>query len=224
MKNFMDAGHFRMAAEDYLLFLDKGYPQKSVLKIVGDRFALTREQRQILFRGLCSTDLAMVREKKIGKPVEGDRILVDTYNVLFTISNYFLGKQLFISNDGFLRDVGEMRGRIKNKEMFTRAEKLLIETMKAWGKIEFMLYLDDPVPFSGRFAIKLSKTMAEEEIEGDAITVQSADYPLKNEASTAICTSDSAVIDKYKGRIIDLPRFILEKFFKPEFPSFLSFK
>lgn len=220
MKNIFESGQFRLAAEDYLLFLDKGYPQSSVLKLVGDKFMLSRDQRQILFRGICQTEAAKERKLKAGGFEEGDRILVDTYNVLFTISNYFLGKQLFIGNDGYLRDVGEMRGRIKNKEMFTRAEKLMIETFKEWKKIEFRLYLDEPVPFSGRFAIKLSKTMAEEDIEGEAMTVQSADYPLKNEQSSGICTSDSAVIDRYGGKVIDLPRLILENYFKAVFPSF----
>jgi len=211
-----------MAAEDYLLFLDKGYPQRTTLKIVGDKFRLNRDQRQILYRGICQTNTATERSQKIGMPEDGDLVLVDTYNVLFTISNYFLGKQLFISNDGFLRDIGEMRGRIKNKEMFTRSEKLMIETLKGWKNIVFRLFLDEPVPFSGRFAIKLSKTMAEEDIEGDAITVHSADYPLKNEQSTAICTSDSAIIDKYKGKVIDLPHYILKNYFQAEFPR-LSF-
>jgi len=218
MANLFNSKHFNMAAEDYLLFLDKGYPQHTVIKIVGDKYRLNRDQRQILYRGICSTALAMERKKKIGMPEKGDLILVDTYNVLFTISNYFLGKQLFVGNDGFLRDIGEMRGRIRNKEIFTRAEKLMIETFKSWDNIVYRLFLDEPVPFSGRFAIKLSKTMAEEEIEGDAVTVHSADYPLKHEQSTAICTSDSAIIDKYDGKIIDVPHYILKHYFQADFP------
>ena len=219
--NLSDPGSFHKAAKDYLQFLDKGYPEKSVLKLVGDRYRLGRSQRQVLFRGICPTEVARERKGKIGNHAEGDLILVDTYNVLFTIHNYFLGKQLFISNDGFLRDVGEMRGRIRSKELFSRAEKLMLETFKSWKNIRFMLYLDEPVPFSGRFAIKLSKSMAEEDIEGEAMTVHSADYHLKNEQSTAICTSDSAIIDRYTGKVIDLPHYILKHFFKSEFLSIL---
>lgn len=219
MINLFGSEHFRAAAEDYLLFLDKGYPQNTVIKMVGDKYRLDKDHRQILFRGICSTAVAKERKLKIGEPMEGDLILVDTYNVLFTISNYFLGKKLFIGNDGFLRDVGEMRGRIKNKEMFNRAERLMIETFKSWKKIKYRLYLDEPIPFSGRFAIKLSKIMAEEDIEGEATTVYSADYPLKNESSSAICTSDSAIIDKYEGKVIDLPNYILNHYFQTDFPA-----
>ncbi|MBN2698065.1 MAG: DUF434 domain-containing protein [Bacteroidales bacterium] len=222
MNNLFHSEHFQAAAEDYLLFLDKGYPQQSIIRIVGDRYRLRRDQRQVLFRGICPTAVAARRRVRIGLPGEGDLVLVDTYNVLFTICNYFLGKQLFIGNDGFLRDIGEMRGRIKNKEMFSRSEKLMIDTFKNWKGVVFRLFLDEPVPYSGRFAIKLSKTMAEEEIEGDALTVHSADFQLKNERSTAICTSDSAIIDSYEGKVIDVPHYILRYHFGAEFPV-LSF-
>ena len=66
MVNLFGSGHFRAAAEDYLLFLDKGYSQKTVIKLVGDRFRLDRNHRQILFRGVCPSTVAKERKMKIG--------------------------------------------------------------------------------------------------------------------------------------------------------------
>jgi len=209
------------AAREYLWMLTRGYPQKGSLKLVGDKFMLSRDMRQILYRGVSSEKRAAERMKKIGSVREGDMVLVDTYNVLFTINNYLLGKPLFISNDGMLRDAGEMRGRIINKPVFTRTIDLLLDVLKEWAGTTFILYLDEPVSHSGRLSIELSKDMVQMEIEGEALTVKSPDHMLKHEHSDAICTSDSAIIDHYPGRIIDVPRYLLDKFFQPELPTLI---
>lgn len=207
------------AADEYLWMLSRGYPQKSALKMVGDKFMLTREMRQILYRGIASPDRALARREKISFVKEGDLVLIDTYNVLFTINNYLMGKALFISNDGILRDAGEMRGRIRNKPIFNRAIGLMLDVLKEWTGITCILYLDEPVSYSGRLSIELSKDMVQMDIDGEAITVKSPDHMLKNEKSDAICTSDSAIIDHYPGRIVDLPHYLLNKFFQAKFSS-----
>lgn len=200
--------------------LSRSYPQKTALKLVGDKFMLPRVMRQVLYRGISATKLAARRKARIGEAAPGDLILVDTYNVLFTVNNYLLGRPLFLSNDGILRDAGEMRGRIVNKPVFSRSVCLMLDVLNLWKYATFVLYLDDPVSFSGRLAMELSKDMVQMEIEGEALTVRSADRMLLEERSDAICTSDTEVIDGYRGKVIDLPRFLLEKFFNPGFPSF----
>lgn len=206
------------AAREYYWMLSSDYPQKSALKMVGDKFMLSKEMRQVLYRGICSRERAEKRITRISSIRKNDLVLVDTYNVLFTVNNYLLGKYLFISNDGMLRDAGEMRGRIINKPVFTRSVCLMLDVLNEWKKASFRLYLDEPVSHSGRLSIELSKDMVQMEIEGEALTVKSPDHMLKHEQSDAICTSDSAIIDHYQGRIIDLPRYLLEKFFQAKFP------
>ncbi len=211
-----------LAARDYLWMLSRRYPQNASLKLVGDKFMLSRDMRQVLYRGIASEEKALERRHKIGRIKEGDLVLVDAYNVLFTVNNYLLGKPLFICNDGMLRDAGEMRGRIINKPVFTRSVGLMLDSLKEWAGSTFILYLDEPVSYSGRLSIELSKDMVQMDIDGEALTVKSPDHMLKHERSDAICTSDSAIIDFYSGRIIDLPRFLLEKYFQPEFPSLIK--
>ena len=207
------------AAKEYLWMLSRNYPQKGALKLVGDKFMLSGDMRQVLYRGISSEKLAEKRQNKIGSVKNGDLVLVDTYNVLFTINNYLLGKPVFLCNDGILRDAGEMRGRIVNKPVFSRATSLLLDVLQEWKGATFLLYLDEPISFSGRLSIELSKDMVQMDIEGEALTVKSPDHVLKNEKSDAICTSDSVIIDIYPGRISDLPRYLLEKYFQPDFPS-----
>jgi hypothetical protein len=206
------------AAKEYLWMLNRGYPQKASLKFVGDKFMLTRDMRQILYRGISASAQAEKRKAMISMVTAGDRVLVDAYNVLFTINNYLLGKPLFISNDGLLRDAGEMRGRIHDKPVFKRAVDLFLEVLGVWSGAIFRLYLDEPVSFSGRLSIELSKDMAEMGIEGEAWAVPSPDHELKHEKGDVICTSDTAILDYYQGRVVDIPQYTLKKFFQSDFP------
>lgn len=209
------------AAKDYLWLLSRGYPQKTSLKLVGDKFMLTRELRQVLYRGISATEKAEARKKRIGAASSGEVVLIDTYNVLFTVNNYLLGKPLFICNDGMLRDAGEMRGRIVNKPVFSRAVDLLLEVLSDWPSATYIHYLDEPIPFSARLSIELSKDMVQMGIEGEAFAVKSPDQVLINKSCDAICTSDSAIIDQSQCKVLDLPFFLLQKYFKAEFSPLL---
>lgn len=206
------------AAKEYLWLLTQSYPQKSSLKLVGDKFMLSGEMRQVLYRGIASSQTAAVRRKKIGTFARGDYVLIDTYNILFTVNNYLLGKHLFICNDGMLRDAGEMRGRIVNKPQFTRSVFLMLEVLQEFKDHNFIHYLDEPVSFSGQLSIELNKDMARMGIEGEAHVVKSPDRKLMDESSDAICTSDGQIIDCYKDKVVDLSRMILRKNFQANFP------
>jgi hypothetical protein len=214
--------HLLQAAGEYLWLLSKEYPQKTALKMVGDKFMLPRDMRQILYRGVVPEQLAKSRLAKIGSVEKGDIVLIDTYNVLFTVNNYLLGRPLFISNDGMLRDAGEMRGRIINKPQFSRSVTLMLETMQNWPAASYIHYLDEPVAYSGRLSIELCKDMVQMGINGDAYTVRSPDQKLIQEQSDAICTSDGAIIDHYQGKVIDLPRFLLQNVFQSSFPQVIQ--
>jgi hypothetical protein len=208
------------AAREYLWLLSRGYPQKSSLKLVGDKFMLTRDMRQVLYRGISSGEKAEARKERLGSVLKGELVLIDTYNVLFTVNNYLLGRPLFISNDGMLRDAGEMRGRIVNKPVFSRAVGLMLEILREWPAASYIHYLDEPIPFSGRLSIELSKDMVQMGIEGEALTVKSPDQMLMNQKCDAICTSDTAIIDHCLCKVVDLPSFLLKKYFQTEFSSF----
>ena len=79
---------FMDAARDYAWMLSRHYPQKSSLKMVGDKYMLSSAFRQVLYRGISAPERALERQRKLGAPEKGERILVDGYNVLFTVNNY----------------------------------------------------------------------------------------------------------------------------------------
>lgn len=210
-----------LAAKEYLWLLSMSYPQKTSLKLVGDKYMLTRDMRQVLYRGISASQKAEARKSRIGSVKAGERVLIDTYNVLFTVNNYLLGRPLFICNDGMLRDAGEMRGRIVNKPLFSRSVALLLDILRDWPAANYTQYLDEPIPFSGRLSIELSKDMVQMGIEGEAYAVKSPDEVLIKTKCDAICTSDSAIIDRTGCKVIDLPFFLLQKYFQTEFPSLI---
>jgi hypothetical protein len=220
MKSFPAA--LNEAALEYFWMLSRGYPQKASLKLVGDKFMLSGELRQVLYRGVASSQAALSRKSKIGAVGPGDVVLIDTYNVLFTVNNYLLGKHLFLSNDGLLRDAGEMRGRIVNKPQFLRSVSLMLDMLQEWSGVSCIHYLDEPISRSGEFSRELEKEMSERGIKGECHVHKNPDRMLILEKSDAICSSDSAIIDQYTGKVIDLPRAILEKNFQTDFPLLIQ--
>ena len=79
---------FIEAIKDYYLLLNKEYPQKEILKLTGNRYKLNRIQRILLYRGIFPDQLARSRKEKKTDLILNPCLCVDTYNVLFTISNY----------------------------------------------------------------------------------------------------------------------------------------
>jgi hypothetical protein len=209
-----------LAIRDYRILLDKGYPEKATLKLVGDRFALSREERMILFRGVSrSEQSAKIGAKLIKHLAPGARIGIDSYNVLFTLYNYRRGRPLFISSDGLLRDVGAVHGRLQRGEFLDEALALLEEMLIVLDPKEVRLWLDAPVSGSGRLAERLRSSLTDHERDWEihVETVASADPFVREFLGDGIATSDSVVARASKSPIYDLARVILEHSYRAEF-------
>ncbi len=78
--------NFGDAATDYLYFLDRRYPQKASLKLIGDRYRLSGIERSMLFRGISASGIARTRNKKLvsDECVSGNWLMIDVYNTLIT--------------------------------------------------------------------------------------------------------------------------------------------
>ena len=117
---------FKQAVNDYLLFLEKSYPQKALLKIIGDRYKLNKSQRSVLFRGIVKRETAFARRKKKVPGIKDCKVYIDSYNVILTIANYLYGRTVYISNDSFSRDTGEVHGRSTLDNVFIKSTRLLL--------------------------------------------------------------------------------------------------
>ena len=205
---------FKNAITDYYYLLNKNYPGKETLKLVGDRFRLTGVQRTILFRGITSKEKALQRKTKLItlENSKGKILYIDGYNVLFTMMNYLLGKPIFIGNDGILRDSGGNYGQIENETTFYQSANLLLDFIPGSAFQEVNIYLDSPVSNSSSHLERLEKHVQQKKIKGKIHLTRPVDHRLIqiNDSSGVIATADSQVIDHTVGRIIDLARSALE--------------
>lgn len=220
------------ASGDYRHLLDRGYPARSSLALVGNRWRLDAGARLVLFRGMASSEASARRAAKLCMPESGDLLLVDLYNVAFTILHYLIGKPCFISSDGFLRDAGANYGRVSHDAELARAFGLVAAAVVAFpfGRVE--AYLDAPVSRSGEHAAAFRDAWATAaasvphgEVGGESRmaeclveAVRSADGAIVSRLglpptrTILVASSDSAIIDR-APRAFDLALHILSAHF-----------
>lgn len=228
------SAHFRDACEDYRYLLDRGYPSKSALDMVGNHYQLSRDERLMLFRGIRSTASVVETEQRLlelplcaaknSTPVQTQvqiagtllsrsslSLIIDGYNVLGTILSYLLGRMLFIANDGIIRDIGAFHGKFsKNASLFENAMHALAKTcMTYFGECMHKIYLDEPVSESAAHKLQLLSIFQKLNSNIQVIIIPSADFGLINSHEGILCTSDSVIIDATKEMLLDLPRLVL---------------
>lgn len=213
---------FHAAAGDYVYLLEREYPQKSLIKVVGDRYGLNRRQRHVLYRGFASTADSLRRRARLEDSVTGRTVHLDAYNVLITIMNHLLGNPLFICSDAILRDVGENRGRIRDGARFHRAMKLLCSWLEEHNPAEVRAVFDSPVSHSAEHAVMMDGMMRNIHMAGSTELAHSADHVIKKSPGGVIATSDSVIIDATDLPVIDIPRLVLESSFNTSFPDLSS--
>lgn len=208
----------RDACVDYQWLLDRGYAERPALELVGNRHQLDRDRRQILFRGLSPAADAARRRVRVLADCAGLPLAVDGYNVLFLLYNHLLGRPVFLSADGVLRDAGGSHGSIGRPELFGRCLELLAAALAASAARDITVVLDRPVAHSADHLARLAR------LAGDGATSfildDSADHFLANlAASHVLSTGDSALLDRAGRGVYDLGRAILEHEFQAVFTA-----
>ena len=217
----MQEDNFKYARKDYLYMLEKNYPQKGIIKLIGDRYALSGTERTMLYRGITTSENCLNRKKKhaLVREVKGNALIVDGYNVMITIGSYLNGNTVFISNDNFLRDAAEMHGKVFRKVMMDKVLGLLLDDLDYLKISDCIIYFDKPVSKSGELAAKVNAEMIKTDIRGYAQTANSPDFMLKHADEGFIATSDSSIIDKSPVKTFDLARHVISRNFKAIFPD-----
>lgn len=216
--------NFLKALTDYLYLLDRRYPQKSILKLVGDHYALTAEERALLFRGSAKRQFLELRDKKkIDQLPDNSILTVDGFNVFRTVGSYLNGNFVFEGMDGFLRDASELHRQKLSWEVLERAADLIVSFLKHKKCKQVNFFFDAPISHSGDLAHHLVQTMENSSLTGGAETVFSPDHILKKTKTGIICTSDSNVIDQSKVPVFDLSKGVLEHHFNPNIFSLKSY-
>jgi len=199
------------AAEDFRYLLNRGYPRKAALEIVGNRYGLTFDDRHLLHRGVFSDADSESRKGKIIpiKAIQGKDFAIDGHNVLITVEAGLSGWPLILADDGFVRDISGVSGNFKKTAVTEKALQVIVAFLKKWGPHNTLFLFDAPISKSGILAQELRDLLKKEGLPGDALAEKVPEKTLIG-FQGVVATSDTAIIDRSE-KVIDLAGNIIRK-------------
>ena len=198
------------AVTDYSLLLTKGYAEKSALKLVGDRFSLTKRQRLAVMRCACSDQQLASRNRRRVElsAVRAQPVVVDGYNVLITVEAAISGGVILRGRDGCFKDLASVHGTYRKVTETIPAVEIIGDFLHQAGAMQFLWLLDSPVSNSGRLKNLIEKLAAENNFNWQVKLTISPDAELKK-TDLVVATSDGVVLDECKSWV-NLARELIE--------------
>ncbi len=199
------------AAQDFRFLLNRGYPRKAALELVGNRYGLTSDERHLLHRGVFSDSDSESRQNKkasIGD-IRGKDFVIDGHNVLITVEAGISGRPLVLGDDGFIRDISGISGNFRKTETTEKAIQLIANTIRQIKPRQTLLLFDAPISKSGELAEEVRSYLKKENLPGDAMAVKVPERILIGFPGV-VATSDTAIIDRSK-KVLDLAGYIIAK-------------
>jgi hypothetical protein len=199
------------AAADFRYLLGRGYPRKTALNLVGNRYGLDGTARQLLHRGVFAPPEAAARRAKLKRlrDLAGRGLAVDGHNVLLTLECARRGLPLVAADDGFIRDVGQISRAFRPSPGTDQALELLAAYLARHRLGALKVYYDAPMSRSGELARRTGEVFAARGLE-----VEAAAVPVPERLLTAfpgpIATSDTALLDAC-DEIVDLAGEIIRE-------------
>ena len=199
------------AAIDFRYLLNRVYPRKASLELVGNHYQLSFDERHLLHRGVFSHSDA---RKRLGKKVSlqkisGQELAIDGYNVVITIEAALSGRPLIFGDDGFLRDISGLSGNFRRTRRTEESLRLIYALLKERKPRRTTFLFDAPISKSGRLAQEVRRDLQEMDIPGDAEAVRVPEDILIGFPGI-VATSDTAIIDQ-SARIVDLAGFLIRQ-------------
>lgn len=198
------------AVADMSWLLSAGYADKSTLKLVGDRYALTTRQRLAVMRCACSDTQREYRHAHQIPPetVAGQPIILDGYNVLITIEAALARSVLFLAQDGCIRDLAGIHGTYRKVEETAPAIEVIALVLGKLAVAEVFWLLDKPVSNSGRLKKRITHYAEQKGLNWNVQLDMNPDKTLA-ESSDIIATSDSVILDRCQ-KWLNLTGYIIE--------------
>ena len=208
---FSPAFHPRllMAVHHLAWLLTRGYADRSALKLVGDRFSLTKRQRSAVHRSTCSDpELERRRDHRVDLArLRGEEIWIDGYNLLITVEAALAGGIVLAARDGCFRDLASMHGTFRNVEETVPALVQIGKTLEHHGVARGRWFLDRPVSNSGRLKEVILQIAVEEGWSWEVELVPDPDQVLV-ESEQVVASADSGVLDR-ADRWVNLARAVI---------------
>lgn len=175
----------REAAAHLRWLADHGYADGAANTLVGDRFQLSKRQRQVLARSTCSSTSAAHRIARrratLDRPVH-----LDGFNVLLPVQRALTGGPVFRGQDGAYRDLGGLNGSWRQTADTERAIDAVAAVLAGHQQVTW--WLDSPVSNSGRLAGMLRD-------RGFEVRMERSVDPVIVHAEGLIATSDAWILE-----------------------------
>jgi hypothetical protein len=194
--------------------LSRSYADVSSLKLVGDRFDLTKRQRLAVMRCACSDAQRARRTASLLTPeaISGRPLMLDGYNVLITVEAALAGGVLLLARDGCIRDLASIHGTYRKVAETRPAIETIAKALSKLGIMESGWLLDRPVSNSGRLKTLITQYAEQNNLNWTVELVQNPDKVLI-ESDSPIATSDSIVLDNCP-QWFNLTRYIIDMIHK----------
>ncbi len=196
---------------DLAWLLGRGYAEKSALKLVGDRFALTERQRIAVMRCTCPDAALADRRARRLEPgsLAGQILRIDGYNVLTTLEAALAGGVILAGRDGCFRDMAGMHGTFRTVLETRPALDLLVDALAGMGLRDCACYLDAPVSNSGRLAGLIRQVLQGRGLDWEVSIVANPDAILAL-TDDPVATADSVILDRCRSWF-NLGRYVVTR-------------
>ncbi len=130
---------------------------------------------------------------------------IDGFNVLITLEAAISGKPVFLSTDGFIRDLSMKYSKYRPSKFFLEAASHLKDLITRLDPKSAVLYLDSPVSKSGEIAKELR------EVVGDVIKVEVTKEVDRKVSHHEVSASSDVVVIKMSRCVVDIPSAIIDR-------------
>jgi len=146
---------------------------------------------------------------KTSVPPENVEIVIDGYNLFSTIFSVISGEELYLCDDGFIRDLLGLRTRVAlavNKDTISK----IVSFIKCFiDKYRAYIVLDANVSHSGELASRLRELLP----QADIIVARKADVKvLELSVDRWTITSDAVVLER-AHKVYDLAGHVARKYY-----------
>jgi hypothetical protein len=207
----MKCKNLQEAAEDFRYLLNREYPRKASLELVGNRYGLDYDQRHLLHRGVFSDGNAELRRKRripLGK-IRNKNLAIDGHNVIITVEAGLTRRPLILADDGFIRDISGLSGAFKKTSKTEEALQLIFSALRKAKPRQTLFLFDSPISMSGKLAQEVRNLLKKHHLRGDSVAVRVPENILIG-FQGVVATSDTAIIDQTK-KVVDLAGAIIKK-------------
>jgi hypothetical protein len=202
---------FEQALKAFSWLRERDFPRRTSFQLVSDRYRLNRFQRVILYHSIFPASEASARQARQIMQIRHQHLWIDGFNVLFTVVNYLLGRPVFISCDGVIRDAGEAFAKPDQPEKFIRAVELCRNALDELQPASVSFILDSQVPVCSMINDMLQEHYKGAKYTSDIYCTNKTDQFLLSKRSGIMASSDSEILDGFDGPWLDLSASALKQ-------------